>query len=305
VLAAPLAALRLPPLRAVLFAGALGIAYLVATQLAFNAGLILPVVYPLAGLVVSMITSLAVEYLREALERERVRTAFARFVPAVVVDRVIARAGEALRLGGVQVEATVLFSDLRGFTSYSETRPPDQVIGVLNQYLSAMTEVIMRHGGTLISYLGDGIMALFGAPLEQEDHADRALAAAREMFVRLQLFNVWMTEEGLGDGFRMGIGINTGDIMVGNVGSTDHMQYTAIGDTANTAARLEAMTKGTGYELFISDSTCARLHYRPDDLVFVDELAVRGRTRPIRVWSLAAAHSDAPVLAREPQHGLE
>jgi adenylate cyclase len=293
VSAAPLATLRLPPLRAVILAGGLGIGYVVAAQVAFHQGLILPVVYPLAGLVLSMMAALAVDYLSEALERERVRLAFARFVPAVVVDRVVARAGEALRLGGVQVETTVLFSDLRGFTTYSESRPPDEVIGVLNQYLSAMTEVIMRHGGTLISYLGDGILALFGAPLEQQDHADRAVAAAREMFARLRLFNVWMREEGLGEGFRMGVGINTGELMVGNVGSVQHMQYTAIGDTVNTASRLEALTKGTPYGLFIAESTYDRLLFRPDDLVYVDELAVRGRSGKIHVWSLARPQGDA------------
>ncbi len=133
---------------------------------------------------------------------------FSRFVPENVVDEVLARADEGLRLGGVEREATVMFTDLRGFTSFAESMGPEQVIDVLNQYLSEMSDAIMDHGGTLVAYMGDGIMAVFGAPIEQDDHADRALAAAREMLeVRLERFNEWMQVAGarrrLPDGHRL------------------------------------------------------------------------------------------------------
>ncbi len=132
------------------------------------------------------ICTLGLRYLLAAFERQRVRDAFARFVPANVVDEVLAQAGGELRLGGVRRECTVLFSDLRSFTSFSESRRPDEVVEVLNRYLGQMTDVILDHGGTLVAYMGDGIMAVFGAPIEQPDHADRALAAAHEMLdVRL------------------------------------------------------------------------------------------------------------------------
>ena len=108
-----------------------------------------------------------------------------------------------------------------------------------------MSEAILDHGGTLVAYMGDGIMAVFGAPLQQDDHADRALAAARDMLDRLEGFNGWLREEGLHQGFKMGIGLNTGPVMSGNVGSERRLEYTALGDTTNTAARLEGMTKGT------------------------------------------------------------
>ena len=121
-----------------------------------------------------------------------------------------------------------------------------------------MSDAILDNGGTLVAYMGDGIMAVFGAPLEQADHADRALAAAREMAgERLARFNAWLAEEGHGDGFAMGIGLNTGDVMSGNVGSERRLEYTAIGDTTNTAARLEGMTKGTPHQVFLSESTRA------------------------------------------------
>ena len=138
-----------------------------------------------------------------------------------------------------------MFSDLRGFTSFAETLEPATVIGALNRYLTAMSEAILDHGGTLVAYMGDGIMAVFGAPLAQDDHADRALAAARDMLERLEGFNEWLRQEGLHEGFKMGIGLNSGQVMSGHVGSERRLEYTALGDTTNTAARLEGMTKGT------------------------------------------------------------
>src|SRR5207245_9386779 len=129
-----------------------------------------------------------------------------RFVPEDVGAEVLARAGEGLRLGGVQRDGTVMFTDLRGFTTFAETLTPDRVIEVLNRYLSEMSDSILDHGGTLVAYMGDGIMAVFGAPIAQADHADRALATAREMrAVRLPHFNACLGERGLGAGCRMGI----------------------------------------------------------------------------------------------------
>ena len=165
-----------------------------------------------------------------------------------------------------------------------------------------MTEAILDAGGTLISYLGDGLIALFGAPLEQRDHADRALAAAREMLrVRLPRFNAWLLEQGHAQPFRIGVGINSGPVMAGNVGSEQRLQYTVIGDTANTASRLEAMTKDSGHQLFLSDSTRAALTRPCPDLTFVDELVVRGRQGKVSVWALA--DGDVREAAAEPAHG--
>jgi adenylate cyclase len=122
----------------------------------------------------------------------------------------------------------------------------------------------------------------------QDDHADRALAAAREMIgPRLERFNEYLRSQGLGEGFRMGVGLNSGQVMSGNVGSEQRLEYTAIGDTTNTAARLEGMTKGTPHMLFMADSTREFLREEPDDLLFVDEFEVRGRQAKIKLWSLA------------------
>lgn len=269
-------------------------AYAGATQLAFDAGRVITLVYPLLALAISAVAAIAVAYFTEIRERLRTRNAFRRFIPAEVVDQVLAQTGDELRLGGIEAECTVMFSDVRGFTTFSESSEPARVIDILNHYLTEMTEAILEHGGTLVSYMGDGIMAVFGAPLAQPDHADRALAAACEMLqVRLPSFNEWAREQGIGDGFQMGIGLNSGKVMAGNVGSLQRLEYTVIGDTTNTASRLEGMTKGTGHQLFVAESTRELLSGDAPALVFVDDLPVRGRQTTIRIWSLAPTNGAA------------
>ena len=259
----------------------------VVLLLAFAGGLILNVTRPTLALAVSTVGSVAGAYVLETRERHRMRQIFTRFVPRDVVNDVIERTDDDLRLGGVRRDGTVMFTDLRGFTTFSEQLEPEQVVEVVNQYLSEMTDAILRHGGTLVSYMGDGIMALFGAPLEQPDHADRALLATREMIgVRLPRFNQWLSAHGFDKQFRMGIGVNSGQVMSGNVGSIQRLEYTALGDTTNTAARLEAMTKGTEHQAFIADSTRRRLSGQSDDLLELGDAEVRGRSAKIKLWTL-------------------
>ncbi len=299
-LLAPLLALFLRPWWGIVIALAAGVAYALCAQLLFGAGWILPVVAPLAGLGIGFVGTLLVHWLTAAFERARTRDVFSRFVPDAVVDQVLTRATEEgdPRLGGERMDATVLFSDLRGFTSFAEARDPEQVIEVLNRYLTGMSDAILDHGGTLVAYMGDGIMAVFGAPVASADHADRALDAARAMLQRLEAFNAWIRERGHGDGFKMGIGLHSGPVMSGNVGSARRLEYAAIGDTTNTAARLEGMTKGTPYQLFVGEPTRDRLRHAPEELEFVSELEVRGREHGIRVWGLR--ESPAPAALHSP-----
>jgi adenylate cyclase len=220
------------------------------------------------------------------LERARVRDTFSRFVPEPVVDEVLRRTDDDLRLRGTRVDGTVMFSDLRAFTMFAEATPADEVIEVLNTYLTEMSDAILDRGGTLVAYMGDGIMAVFGAPIEADDHADRALTAAREMLrERLPRFNRWLTENRLPDGFRMGIGLSSGPLMSGTVGSSRRLEYAAIGDTTNTASRLESMTKRMRHSILMSESTQRLLRQR-DDLVFVDEVALPGKRSKIRLWTV-------------------
>jgi adenylate cyclase len=286
--AAPLASMRVGPIATIALALALAAAFTVAVQVAFDDGRVMSFVYPLGALILSAAGALSVQLVTVAFERERVRDLFSRFVPENVVDEVLASADHGLRLGGVQREGTVMFTDLRGFTSFAETLSPDSVIDLLNHYLSEMSDAILDHGGTLVAYMGDGIMAVFGAPIAQDDHADRALSTAREMLtVRLPRFNAWIRDQELGEGFRMGIGLNSGNVMSGNVGSERRVEYTAVGDTTNSAARIEQLTKGTPHQLMLSGQTKDALTAPPEDLVFVEEVELRGRRTHTTIWSLA------------------
>jgi adenylate cyclase len=301
--ALPLASIRFGPLPSLALALGLAGLFIVGTQVAFNAGRINSFVYPLGTLILSSAGALSVQLVTEAFERIRTRDLFGRFVPENVVDQVLASA-DGLRLGGVQRNGTVLFSDVRGFTTLAESLTPPQVIEVLNHYLSEMSDAILNHGGTLVSYMGDGIFAVFGAPLELPDHADRALAAAREMLeVRLPRFNAWLREEGLSDGVRMGIGLNSGHVMSGHVGSERRVEYAAVGDTTNTASRIESLTKGTPHQLLFSDSTKDALRSPPDDLIEVGETEIRGRQGHIKLWSIREEPEpaeDAKAIEPEP-----
>src|SRR5580704_9338196 len=296
-MAVPLGSLRLRQWRSMANALALAVVFTIAAQVVFDRGAILTFVYPLLALILGTLGTLGVLYMSETIERERVHDLFSRFVPADVVEQVVASAGDNLRLGAVERDATVLFSDLRGFTSFSEKLPATRVIEVVNCYLNEMTEAILAAGGTLISYMGDGIMAVFGAPLEQPDHADRALAAATEMIgSRLAAFNAWIAENGHDHVFVMGVGVNSGPVMAGNIGSERRVEYTALGDTTNTASRLEGMTKGSGHMLFVADTTRERMKGHPPGFELVGELEIRGRVEPVPVWTIVSPdESIAPI----------
>lgn len=286
--ATPLAAVRLTGLRWLPVPPVLAAAGAIGAQLSFDGGRIVPVMAPAAALLTAALGTLGVAYATDLRQRRRMRAAFARFVPESIVDAVVAQAGDDLRLGGERRVGTVLFSDLRGFTRMSEHLEPEQVIALLNHYLTQMSDAILDHGGTVVSYMGDGIMAVFGAPLPQDDHADRALAAAREMLgPRLDAFRAWAVGEGIGAEVAMGVGLCTGPVMSGNVGSPRRLEYTAVGDTTNTASRLEAMTKDAGVPILVSDATREALRGGADGLREVGELPVRGREATIRAWTFA------------------
>ncbi len=285
----PLSALRLTGLRWLWIPVAYAVLYAVVAQLAFNSGTILPVAAPALALFFGFIGTLGVAYATDVRDRRRLRAAFSRFVPPQVVDEVAAQADDELRLGGTRLESTVMFCDLRSFTTTAEQLPAEKVIELLNRYLTEMSDAILDHGGTVVAYMGDGIMAVFGAPLAQDDHADRALAAARDMLdTRLARFNAWVTETGVSEPFAIGIGICSGPVMSGNVGSERRLEYAAVGDTTNTAARLQGMTKDAGCPILIAGATRrALLRDDASGLRRVGELEVRGRSAQIEAWTFA------------------
>jgi adenylate cyclase len=283
-------------------AAALGVLCLVAwvvfVQVVFERGLIVGATPPLLALVLGVVGALAAGAVLSARERRRVRFLFGRFVPDAVVEELLAREDGAGGIAGKRHDATVLFCDLRGFTTFAEDAPPELVIDILNRYLGEMTEAIQAHGGTVVSYQGDGIMAVFGAPVEHADHALIGLDAAQELLdVRLGRLNAWLAERDLPP-FRLGVGLNSGAVMSGTVGSERRLEYAAVGDTTNVAARLQAATKGTAYAIYVSQTTYDRLpeadRWR---LIGAGELAVKGRERPVPVWALPSA-TTASLLRR-------
>ena len=285
-LAVPLAALRLRALWSILVGIVALAAWLVAAKLLFDAGTVVTVLPPLVALVLGSVGALGIGALVSARERRRVRFLFGRFVPEPVVEELLAREEPARGIAGVRQDATVLFCDLRGFTTFAENAGPELVIDVLNTYLSEMSDAILGHHGTVVSYLGDGIMAVFGSPVERPDHATQALVAAEELLaVRLPRLNDWLAERGL-EPFRLGVGLNSGPVMSGTVGSERRMEYAAVGDTTNVAARLQAATKGTPHALFVSQTTWDRLdEHGRTRLEPAGEKEVAGRGQHVPVYA--------------------
>jgi adenylate cyclase len=297
-LLAPFASLRFSTLRVLLVGAAAGVVLLVVER-ALSGTTMLSLSYPASALGLSVVGTLIAHHVMIEFEHEHQRLMCTRFVPEQVVEEVLSRTDVQVALGGTEVGGTIVFIDLRGFTTFAESRPADQVIRILNHYLTEISCAVLAHGGTVISYLGDGLMAVFGAPIEQDDHAERALAAAREiLYRRLPAANAWARGEGLcSHDFRIGIGINTGCFIAGNVGSERRLEYTAIGDTANTASRIQELTKQAGRMLLLAQSTRAALGQQPRDLVRVGEFDVRGRHGKVELWSVAEeAAVDAPQL---------
>lgn len=264
--------------------------YIGIVTIAFaNAQLWLQAVIPLGAQGVTFAAVATVEYFTEGRTRRQLRLAFDKYMSAEVVDEIM-RSPESIVLGGEQRELSVLFSDVAGFTTISEQLTPQELVTLLNRYLTAMGATIRCHRGNVNKYLGDGIMAIFGAPLRDPDHAVLACRAALAMQATLtELRETWKSE-----GYPLiqaRIGISTGPLIVGNVGSEERLEYTVIGDTVNLASRLEGANKyyGTGiligpraYELAKSEIIA-----RP-----VDFLRVKGKTQPVLVYELMGMTSD-------------
>ena len=271
----------------------------------FDQGVVLPMLAPMLGGTITfagVAIALAVLAVRE---RVRVKSLFARYVHADVV-RELVDGDDRIELGGEEREITVLFSDIRGFTSMSEHVDPIELVAQLNEYFEAMVDVVAAEQGTVDKFLGDGMMAIFGAPARHDDHAARACRAATAMLERLDAVNRDRAARDLAP-LRIGSGIHTGHAVVGNVGSPPfRVDFTAIGDTVNLAARIEAMTKELDAPIVVSDATRASVEalHDPDHGRVEDELAfaplgtvvARGRTEPTGVHALTrATHAAADV----------
>jgi adenylate cyclase len=256
---------------------------LVARWLFVNSRVWLNIVYPLLVLVITYTALTLYHYMTEERERRKVKGAFKHYVSHDVIEEMLKEPGR-LQLGGEEKVITVLFSDLAGFTSYSERYAPREMINILSEYFENMTEQIFAHQGTLKEYVGDELMAIFGAPVEQADHAKRACATALAMRDRLQAMRRDWAEIGR-PALRARTGINTGPMLVGNIGSKYRFAYGALGDHVNLRSRLEGLNKVYGTEILLSETTAelaqGSFRFREMDLV-----RVKGRKQPVRIYEL-------------------
>lgn len=209
------------------------------------------------------------------------RADLGRFLSKELVDAIVSGQHE-LSLGGHRATVSVLFADVVAFTPLAETKPAEEVVSILNELFSILTEVVFRHGGTVDKFVGDCIMAVWGAPVTQEDHANRALAAAEDMMRFLETANESFRER-YGITLELGIGINSGEVLVGNIGSDKRMEYTVIGDVVNVAARLEAIARPN--QVLLADAT-RELAQDAFDIHFLGEKAVTGRRAMTKVYEL-------------------
>jgi adenylate cyclase len=215
-------------------------------------------------------------------ERQRLHEALERYISPLLAEQI--RKG-GLQLGGIGVHATVLFSDIRGFTNLSEQLKAQEIVELLNRYFSAVGPAITRHGGWINKFGGDSLLAVFGVPVAQLDHAQKAVTAALDMRSALAAFNADQEKAG-GPVLRIGVGLHSGWLVAGNMGSPERMEYTVIGDAVNTASRLQSLTKTLGVDILIS----AEVYQATGKEVVAREMPpaeVQGKSTPLRIYALA------------------
>jgi adenylate cyclase len=225
----------------------------------------------------------AYQYFFEGREKRKMKRLFGQYVSKDVYEQLVANPDLA-RLGGQRRQMTVLFSDIRGFTTVSEKGQPEEIVAILNEYFTRMVDIVFAHKGTLDKFVGDMVMALFGAPLDDPNHAEDAVDAALEMIRELNRLNEKWTAEGR-PALDIGIGISTGPMIAGNIGSEAIMSYTVIGDAVNLGARLESLNKEYGTRIIISEATRdalpGRYLFRP-----LGNVVVKGKTTPVAIFEV-------------------
>jgi len=251
-------------------------------RLAYGMGWVLHVLWVPVGVTVLYAGSLAANYIQAAVERRKVTNTFQRYVAPEIV-RELLKEGEALELGGKQVNIAVLFVDVRGFTTMSEALEPTQVVAILNRYLTLISDCILGNHGTLDKFVGDAAMAFWGAPLPQEDYVMLAARAAMDMVEGSQALSEELMEK-YGRTVSFGVGIHVGEAVVGNIGSLRRMDYTAIGDTVNTAARLEA--NAPGGTIYISRAVADALAGRVETTSLGASVKLKGKKEGFEVLTL-------------------
>jgi adenylate cyclase len=262
-------------------------------------------IYPVLTMVFIYLGITVYRYITEEREKKKIRGAFQYYLTASVVNEIL-KDPNKLKLGGDKKNLSVMFSDIRGFTSISEKLSPENLVQLLNKYLTAMTNIVFKYDGLLDKYIGDAVMAVFGAPLDQPDHARRACLTAIEMMTELRRLQIKWKAEGWPE-IDIGIGINTGDMVVGNMGSEMRFDYTVMGDSVNLASRLEGTNKEYGTNIIISEFTYEVIK---EDFFCreLDAVRVKGKKLPVRIFELLGEAKDKAQwqeFAAIFQHALE
>ncbi len=262
----------------------LGLGYVLFAFGLFVSGYLVNLVYPLGALILTAIALTTYRYLSEEREKRQIKKTFQHYLSPEVIETLLKDPSQ-LKLGGKRMELSVLFVDIRGFTTLSEQLSPEDLASLLNAFTDGMTQVILDTGGLVDKYIGDSVMAVFGAPVQQPDHAARACRAALGMVQEVRRLN---RELPLPEGvdLRVGVGVNSGPMVVGNMGSRLRFNYTVVGDNVNLASRLEGQTKEYGVEVVISQST--REQVGDDEFLVrvLDVIRVKGKRLPVTIYEL-------------------
>jgi adenylate cyclase len=243
----------------------------------------------------------AYQYFFEGREKRKMKQLFGRFVSKDIYAQLVSNP-ELARLGGQRRDMTVLFSDIRGFTTISEKGQPEDIVHMLNEYFTRMVAIVFKHQGTVDKFVGDMVMALFGAPLDDPDHADHAVETALEMIEELGRLNAAWAAAGRASNLDIGVGINTGPMIAGNIGSDQIMSYTVIGDSVNLGSRLESANKQYGTRIIISDETRSRLK-RSYTLRPLGDIVVKGKTKPVAIFEVTG-RAGAPGATIDSEPGV-
>lgn len=267
-----------------LMLGGIAIYFIIRMVVFFRTGWEFAIFSPSLMLFLGVVAPTLEQAVAQEVEKRRIRNLFSRFISPEMVGQMIDT--QDMDSLNKRTELTILFSDIRGFTTLSERLAPEEVVALLNPYLQAMSGVIHKYGGTVDKYEGDAIIAFFGEPIPHADHAVRAARAAMDMRHALKELNeTWRSQGRFMDVFEMGIGLNTGEVFVGLIGSEQRVNYTVIGDTANLAARLQDQTKELGHPILISGET-NNLIQDQFDTEFVTERVLKGKSEPVRIYRL-------------------
>ncbi len=290
-------AIVIPKIRAVyaaLFTIALAVLYIILNNYAFDTFRIwLTVVYPVNTIVLVSSCVITFQFMTEEKRKREIKNAFSHYVSPSHINEIL-KDPHKLVLGGEEKRLTVLFSDIRGFTTISEGLKPQELVKLMNDYLTPMTEMVLKNGGTVDKYIGDAIMAFWGAPIWQEDHPARACKTALDMMERLAELSVEWKKKGRPE-IDIGIGLSTGNLTVGNMGSTTRFDYTVMGDAVNLGSRLEGMNKEYGTHIIVPKYTYEDVK---TEFIFrhLDLIRVKGKKIPINIYELMGDKTDSGGL---------